>query len=335
MHRILLPAMAALAMSSGALAEEPAAPAAVRSFELTYEFTVKDVPADAESIKVWVPMPQTNAWQSIGAMDVESSVEPTIGSEAEYGNSFLIFDFTSASPSPDGTYSASVTWDVTRFAHRPIDGVQLPVKPYLRKYDSPSLAARWLSPDNLVPLDGPIAAEAIATVGSETNTVARARRLYDHIVDTVKYDKSGPPGTWGRGDALYACDIRTGNCTDFHSLFIGQARSLGIPARFTIGFSVPNDKPAGEIGGYHCWGEFWDDDQGWLPVDASEAAKDPKRRDELFGGLDADRVDFAWGRDIELPGSAAGKVNFIIYPHVEVDGKVHTALEKKFSYADN
>ncbi|MDQ3023798.1 MAG: transglutaminase domain-containing protein, partial [bacterium] len=93
--------------------------------------------------------------------------------------------------------------------------------------------------------------------------------------------------------------MRAGNCTDFHSLFIGEARSLGISARFTIGFSVPNDKPAGDVAGYHCWAEFWDDQQGWLPIDASEAAKDKTRRDALFGGLDADRVDFVWGRDIK------------------------------------
>jgi transglutaminase-like putative cysteine protease len=306
----------------------------VRSFELAYEFTVKDVPTNAKSIKVWVPIPQTNAWQSIGISATDSSVEPQRVTDPEYGNAFWLFDFSPASPSRDGRYSAKITYDVTRFAHRPIDGTPLPVNPYQRKYDSPSLVTRWMMPDSLVPLDGPIAAEAKATAAGETQTVAVARKLYDHVVDSVKYDKSGPAGTWGRGDALYACDIRAGNCTDFHSLFIGQARSLGIPARFTIGFSLPSDKPAGEIAGYHCWGEFWDNSLGWLPVDASEAAKNPSRRDELFGGLDADRVDFTWGRDIELPGSATGKVNFIIYPHVEVDGKVHAGLDKKFSYVN-
>ena len=75
--------------------------------------------------------------------------------------------------------------------------------------------------------------------------------LYDNIVTTLLYDKSGKG--WGRGDATYACDIRTGNCTDFHSLFIGEARSLGIPARFIMGLPLPEGRSQGVIPGYHCW----------------------------------------------------------------------------------
>ena len=30
---------------------------------------------------------------------------------------------------------------------------------------------------------------------------------------------------WGKGDAVYACDAGTGNCTDFHSYLIALARS--------------------------------------------------------------------------------------------------------------
>jgi transglutaminase-like putative cysteine protease len=44
----------------------------------------------------------------------------------------------------------------------------------------------------------------------------------------MRYDKTGTG--WGRGDVLYACDAKKGNCTDFHSLFIAMARSQGIPA---------------------------------------------------------------------------------------------------------
>jgi len=36
---------------------------------------------------------------------------------------------------------------------------------------------------------------------------------------------------WGRGDAKWACDAKFGNCTDFHSYFMGLARSKGPPAR--------------------------------------------------------------------------------------------------------
>jgi transglutaminase-like putative cysteine protease len=341
MHRIILPVVAALALSSGALAEEPTAQAAVRSFKFNYGFTLKDVPQDAQSIKVWVPVPQTSAWQNIGAIDTESKIEPQQVSDAEYGNKFLLFDFSDVSPSADGTYTASITYDIMRLARRPIDNgaqstnISIPAAAQVNILNSDQFRSRWLQPDSMVPLDGKIAAEATATATMDSpTTIETARAIYDHIVDSVKYDKTGPAGTWGRGDAIYACDVRAGNCTDFHSLLIGELRSLGIPARFTIGFSIPTDKPVGEVPGYHCWAEFWDDSLGWLPVDASEASKNPARRDELFGGLDANRVDFSWGRDITLPEAEGGPVNFIIYPYVEVDGKKYDGFDKKFSYED-
>jgi len=58
----------------------------------------------------------------------------------------------------------------------------------------------------------------------------------------MRYDKSGIG--WGRGDAVYACDAKTGNCSDFHSYFIALARSIGIPARFAIGATILLAAPA-------------------------------------------------------------------------------------------
>ena len=104
---------------------------------------------------------------------------------------------------------------------------------------------------------------------------------------TVKYDKTGKG--WGRGDIYYACEARRGNCTDFHAIFIGYARAMGIPARFAIGFPLPADRGAGQIAGYHCWAEFYAKGIGWVPVDASEAAKNPAKREYFFGAHDENR----------------------------------------------
>ena len=56
-----------------------------------------------------------------------------------------------------------------------------------------------------------------ATAG-KTDDLERAKALYDHVISRMRYDKSGTG--WGRGDAVYACDARTGNCSDFHAYFI-------------------------------------------------------------------------------------------------------------------
>jgi transglutaminase-like putative cysteine protease len=48
---------------------------------------------------------------------------------------------------------------------------------------------------------------------------------------------------------MWACDSKRGNCTDFHSVLIGMMRSSGIPARFEIGFPLPENKNEGDIPG--------------------------------------------------------------------------------------
>ena len=159
--------------------------------------------------------------------------------------------------------------------------------------------------------------------------------LYDKVERHMKYDKSKPG--YGTGDAVWACDSRTGNCTDFHSLFISMTRSQGVPAQFEIGFSLPEKRGEGDIGGYHCWAFFHVAGHGWVPVDISEADKHPDMKKYYFGNLTEDRVTFSVGRDLTLvPKQDAEPLNFFVYPHVEVNGKVwpHAKMEKRFKFKD-
>lgn len=149
----------------------------------------------------------------------------------------------------------------------------------------------------------------------------------------MKYDKSGTG--WGNRGIYWACEAKRGNCTDFHALFIGLARSAGIPRKFGIGFSVPSDEPSGEIGDYHCWAEFYLNDDGWIPLDASEAWKDLAKRAYLFGAHDTNRVQFSVGRHLVLaPPRAGPPLNYFIYPYIEVHGKPFTQVSQKFNYCD-
>jgi transglutaminase-like putative cysteine protease len=149
----------------------------------------------------------------------------------------------------------------------------------------------------------------------------------------MRYDKTGEG--WGRGDAVWACTSKRGNCTDFHSLFIGMMRSSGIPARFEIGFPLPDGKTEGDIGGYHCWAEFYLAGIGWVPVDASEAWKKPAKRDFFFGAHDTNRVFFTYGRDIRLsPDQKGDPLNYFIYPYAETNGQPVKNLQTHFSFRD-
>lgn len=149
----------------------------------------------------------------------------------------------------------------------------------------------------------------------------------------MRYDKSGTD--WGRGDALFACEVRRGNCTDFHALVIAMARSVGVPARFAIGLPLPGERGSGPIAGYHCWAELYVEGRGWVPVDASEAAKDPARREYFFGHHDENRLELSQGRNLRLnPAQHGPRLNFFVYPYAEVDGRPHEAIDRRFSFRD-
>ena len=297
-----------------------------RTVDVAYRFTIRDIPASAKQIVAWVPVPSSNARQCLKGFRVEGDWPHTIPTEPEYGNRFIRFDLSEAVPADGAELAVAVTFRVNRKSYRALDATGKIVSA------SQATLARFLAPDRLVPVGGEVAEEARRVAGAMEEPIARARRLYDHIVRSVTYDKSGEG--WGRGDALYACNIRAGNCTDFHSLFISEARALGIPARFVMGLPLPERMSEGSIGGYHCWAEFYVEGRGWAPVDASEASKFPEKKEAFFGGLDANRVAFTVGRDIRIPQASAGPLNYVIYPHVEVDGGPHEKVETRFSFRD-
>ena len=192
---------------------------------------------------------------------------------------------------------------------------------------------QYLAADKLVPVTGLPAELAIKVTTGKTSQLDKARAIYDYVFETMRYDKTGTG--WGHGDVLWTCDSKRGNCTDFHSLFIAMARSQGIPARFEIGFPLPADKTSSEIAGYHCWAEFFDPQNGWIPVDISEAWKHPVKKNYFFGAHDTDRIQFSVGRDLKLnPQQQEEPLNYFVYPYVEVAGKVYSNVSFAFSFAD-
>ena len=322
---------AALLPGLTAAAQTPAAPRS-RTFLLTSTATVPVPPAGTKTLDLWLPVPHTDANQQVGKLSVESPVPYKIEKGA-YGNQMLHLRPATPLTAP---LTVKLTAQVTRREHLNLaaNGPAAASSKAGKKEQSDPDMSRWLGPDKLVPLDPQIrqqAEEVVAKANAKTD-LEKARAIYEHVVSTVKYDKTGQG--WGRGDIYYACDARRGNCTDFHAIVIGYCRSLGIPARFSIGLPLPAGRGQGEIKGYHCWAEFYTKETGWVPVDASEAAKDPSRRTYFFGAHDENRVEFSRGRDVVLkPAQAGPPLNYFVYPYAEADGQP-LEVTRTYTYAD-
>jgi transglutaminase-like putative cysteine protease len=300
-----------------------------RTFEFTYQATVK--PGDAEGdVDIFLPVATDTDHQTILERTVDSPVEGEIREEETYGNSFW---HASLDELPEEPMTIEMTYRVERevFERSNLEEEKLTqFEPNER--DEFEL---YLKPNERVPTSGELIEKVAADIGFEQydSPLQEARAIYNHVVDTMEYKKTGDG--WGNGDTYWACNEEYGNCTDFHALFTSLARYRDIPSRFEIGFPVPTDRKSGEIGGYHCWLDFYLPGIGWTPIDASEAKKNPELREMYFGTHPADRIQFSVGRDLKLgDGHDSEPLNFFIYPMVEVGGERYDGVDTRFSYEE-
>ncbi len=317
-----------LAVRVGRANDRTSPPIASRSFEFTYLVHVPALPAGSGTLRVWIPLPQTAAHQRISDVHITSPVPYRIHEDAKNGNRFAYFQ-VDAARAGRAPFDIRVAFDARRDEYK----VALPQGDPASPTSFPPDVARYLLPDRLVPINGMIGDLSNEQTAGISDPLQKARKLYEYVIAHMHYDHDGTG--WGHGDAIFACTAHHGNCTDFHSLFIGMARAAGIPARFDIGFAISPNTQEAKLSGYHCWAEFYIQGTGWVPIDAAQAWQNPSKHNYFFGALDENRVRFSRGRDLTLsPAQAAGPVNYIVYPYAELNGKPFSGLTQEFSFRD-
>lgn len=269
------------------------------SFEFTYRVELPEINGEA---KMWIPIATTNNFQSVEITSMNVPVEYKLVKDKEFNNTIMYLEPSTSK----GKKTVEIVYMVKRLERGPTE-------------EAGPVDKKYLEDNLLMPVGGRFEQVAKdATRGRDVNALMKARALYDYIIDNMRYMKYG---TYGKGDANYACDVRTGNCTEFHSFFISLARSLEIPARFAVGASIPSERNDGGIDGYHCWAEFYAEGK-WWPIDISEANKYTALATYYFGHHPANRIEFSQGRDLIIePGPVSGPINFLAYPLLEINGK--------------
>lgn len=286
-------------------------------YEFEYRVHLADL-APGKTVRLWVPYPAETRDQKILDAKVESPWNSQLHTEKKFGNRMLY---------AEGVARPDVADFIMRFTieRKPSIGVPMAGQQF-RGSLSPAL---YRSPDRLGPLSATIAEIARQESAGRTTDEEKIQAFYDYVYRTMTYNKDGTG--WGRGDAVWACTNKRGNCTDFHSLFIAMLRSQGLAARFLIGFPVP-EAAEGAIPGYHCWAEYYDAKRGWLPIDASEA-KTKGLKKAYFGSLPNDRIEFTTGRDLVLDPPQSGEpLNYFVYPYAEIDGQPAPGPKSEFHY---
>jgi transglutaminase-like putative cysteine protease len=124
-----------------------------------------------------------------------------------------------------------------------------------------------------------------------------------------------------------------GKCADLNALFVGLARSIGIPARDVYGVRVAKSEFGYRSLGVgndnitraqHCRAEFYVESHGWVPVDPADVrkvvleektgtlltlddAQVKAARAKLFGAWEMNWLAFNTAHDVALPKAAHGK----------------------------
>ncbi|MBI4422172.1 MAG: transglutaminase domain-containing protein [Elusimicrobia bacterium] len=314
-----LSGVVALALALGLAAwtrPKPAESSALRTLELTEAVRLR-LPPERRDARLWIPRLPSDPFQSAELLGVDSPWPHQEGADSEFKNPVLYFE---AASSGSGKVEITLRYRVTRREQRGPEPQAEPV---------PSV---FLRPRGLVVIDDEIRRIAREATRGLREPLEKARALYRAVLGRMRYDTTGEG--WGRGDVAYACKVGKGNCTDFHSLFIALAMAEGIPARFKMGYPVPEAAEGPVLKPYHCWAEFHVAGRGWLPVDISEAWKHPAKADYYFGGLDPNRVLVSTGREILLPGQKGRALNYLVRPYAEIDGKPFYEIELERRYKE-
>jgi transglutaminase-like putative cysteine protease len=321
-----------------------------RSFEIATRVEIVD-PRGVS--RAWVPLPFTEKsdWHNpMGSKWTGNATQMKMVTDGKYGAEMLYAEWDSGAKAP-------VVEVTSRFAtrDRAVD-VSKPAASAARI--SPREIALETGGTDLIPIDGIVRDTARdITKGAKTD-VEKARAIYEWIVENTFRDPKVKGCGWGDIKSMLETRNFGGKCGDLNAMFVGLARSVGIPARDVYGVRVAPSRlgykslglgSADASKGQHCRAEFFAHGIGWVPVDPADVRKvvleeppgklaldDPKvvaARKRLFGAWEMNWLAYNTAHDVKLPNSAGPKIPYLMYTNGETGGKALDQLDPEtFKY---
>ena len=354
-RRIFLKSSAAIPLAAvlprAALAQQTAfnpQPGSWRTHEIT---TRVEVLKPAGVSRVWLPVPSVedgsqkpldNSWAG-------NAKVMRIAADGKYGAGIFYVEW------PEGEAKPVVEL-TSRFMSRDRAVDLSKPNPALR-LDAQDIAF-YTAPTELQPTDGIVRKTALEITRGTRTDMQRAKAIYEWIVDNTQRD----PKTRGCGVGDIKAMLETGNlggkCADLNALYVGLARSVGLPARDIYGLRVAKSQfgyrslgagTANVTRAQHCRAEVFLTGYGWVPVDPADVRKVvleekdkpttladplvPPVRQKLFGAWEMNWLAFNTAHDVQLPGSKGAKVAFFMYPQLETAaGRADSLDPDNFKY---
>jgi transglutaminase-like putative cysteine protease len=173
----------------------------------------------------------------------------------DYGNTYAYWNENSLPK--QRYYTVSVNYQILSFETSYIIDANS-VVPYDKNstiYKSFTQPEQFIESDNAI-----INSTAYAITEGETNPHEIAYKIYQYVIDTLKYEAQSE-----EHGALWALQHKKGDCSEFSYLFVALCRAAGIPAKIKVGYAFQRDTQSEENG--HMWAEYYLENYGWIPVD--------------------------------------------------------------------
>ena len=345
-RRIFLKAAAAAAVGSLPWREATARTTGDwRSYEIETRVTILKPQGVS---KAWIPLPmmdETEWHRPLGASWSGNAAKAQILRDGKYGAAMICAEWSgggAAAPVIEVT-SGFMTRD------RAVDLSQR--NPGAEKLSAADVAF-YTAGTELIPVDGIVRDTARDIVKGRRSDIDKARAIYEWVVENTFRDPKTRGCGWGDIKSMLETRNLGGKCGDLNAMFVGLARSVGVPARDVYGLRV-----APSIHGYsslgvgspnvtraqHCRAEFFAQGVGWVPVDPGDVRKvvleEPPTnlkidhpmvvaaRKRLFGGWEMNWLAYNIAHDVKLPGSSSAKIPYLMYPNGETGGKALDSLE--------
>jgi transglutaminase-like putative cysteine protease len=297
------------------------------TYQVDYSVVVT-APANTQRLKVWLPLPQTDAAQEVTERSLATfpvKVEPRVGREKVFGNRFAYFEFVRPAGGQVIRHKFTLkTWEL----HWDLDPARvIAVKRW------PATFKPFLRSERLIATDERFRKLAGEVVPERHGEARDLQAVFAWVEDNLRYDH-GQASL--QASAVHALEKRVGHCSDYHGLCAALGRTLGFPTRIAYGINaLPSNSPS------HCKVEAFLPPYGWVCFDVSETQRlirrikdapnlDPARkerlaraaRERLFHGF----RDNTWfvqtrGTDYDLEPPAGRRVPVVRTIYAEADGR--------------
>ena len=300
-----------------------------RKAEVIFRINLK-APDNSKEVRLWIPYPVSDENQTIEDVRIDGNYSlHGIYREKDFGNSILYAGWND--PTKDRVLTYTFKVKRKELLKNDFSRNELPLNK--KEFE------RYLTSTSLSPTSGKVKETAENITRDKKTILAKARAIYDWIVDNMYRDPQIKG--CGIGDVEKLLESLGGKCGDIHSVYVSLARSVGVPSREVFGIRIPGGKGGDMTKAQHCWAEFYLPGYGWVPVDAADVRKimleknlrlgqEKEFREYYFGAVDESRIAYGTGRDLILaPPQKDRRLNYFMYPYAEADGK---ALDDLFGF---